>query len=94
MGVSTKIIEVLQNMYRSATFRVRVDANYKTKVIDATQGVLQGDPASPTLFSLLLADIDRYFIEHGHYRINEKIELLLFADDLILLADDIIGAPK
>ena len=94
MGVSSRIIAVLQSYYRAASFRVRTGRGIRSEEIESTQGVLQGDPASPILFSLLLADIDRFFVAEGHQKINEKIELLLFADDLIMMADDVIELQR
>ncbi|XP_043287106.1 uncharacterized protein [Venturia canescens] len=89
-GISTKIIKVMQNIYNKASFKIKANQFQRTSDISITQGVLQGDPASPILFSLLLADICHYFMDHGHERIKEKMELLLFADDIVLMADDVI----
>lgn len=66
--------------------KLKLDNNVKSGSIDITQGVLQGDTLSPILFSMFIHDIIKFSLKEGHIKIEEDIDLLLFADDLILLA--------
>ncbi|KAK2574774.1 hypothetical protein KPH14_013003, partial [Odynerus spinipes] len=43
---------------------------------------------SPTLFSLMIHDIDKYFEENGHNRIIKDMEILLFGDDLVIIGSN------
>lgn len=89
-GVSCKIIRIIKNLYENATMRVRVGASL-SKPFPITSGVLQGEPLSPLLFSLFLADIEAYFRDRGASGINldNRVDLLmlLYADDLVVFAE-------
>ncbi|XP_015122079.1 uncharacterized protein LOC107044644 [Diachasma alloeum] len=89
-GVSTRLIKVLSNFYGNAKTGVRISSDEKTKSSSITQGVLQGDPLSPILFILLLHDMATFFRSREHINVEKKMELLLFADDGLLLSDDIV----
>ena len=62
-----------------------------SKPFPITSGVLQGEPLSPLLFSLFLADIEAYFRDRGASGINldNRVDLLmlLYADDLVVFAE-------
>lgn len=88
-GVSSQLIRVLQDLYTKASMRVKLNNNSVTDYLDITEGVMQGDPLSPLLFIMLLFDIDLFFMDNGHREINERMKLLLFADDLVILAKNI-----
>ena len=52
-------------------------------------GVRQGDPASPILFKLFINDIGSYIGEENAPTLNGmKLSHLLYADDIVLLADN------
>jgi hypothetical protein len=51
-------------------------------------GVLERDSQSPILFSLTIYNIVEYVKHKGHKEIEEKIELLLFADGMIIIVDN------
>ena len=53
-------------------------------------GVRQGDPLSPTLFSLFINDLARQLKSEGPVLQvgNTKINILLYADDMVLLAEN------
>lgn len=89
LGVSTKIIRILQDLYSKATVRVRV-GDEVTESVPVTEGVLQGETLSPLLFILYLSDIETFFRENGCIGLNidgyNDVLMLLYADDLIIFA--------
>lgn len=89
-GVSPKFIRILKELYDKAALRVRVGGDLSSR-IEVTEGVLQGEILSPLLFLLYLADIEKELRRAGVEGINidgtHDLLLLLYADDLILLAD-------
>lgn len=89
-GISAKIIRFLQCLYGGANFRVRVN-NHHSRPFDVVEGVLQGEPLSPFLFSMFIIDIENYFRDRGVAGINidnyNDLLLLLYADDLVILSD-------
>lgn len=87
-GVSAQLIKVLQDYYRKACAKIRLAKNVKTETIDITEGVIQGDPISATLFILFLHDIEDYFIKSGHHNTQAKMEMGIFADDAYLTAEN------
>lgn len=89
-GVSCKLIRVIKNLYDNATMRVRVGGSL-SKSFPISSGVLQGEPLSPLLFSIFLADIETYFRKRGAAGINVDntvdLLMLLYADDLVIFSD-------
>lgn len=94
VGVSSQLIRIIKNIYEKANMKVMVNKNEKTNDIEITQGVLQGDSLSPTLFAMMLHDIAEFFKEKGHDNVIRDMELLLFADDLVLFAKDVIELQR
>ena len=89
MGVSTKILNLLQSMYGKASCRVTAN-NTLSSSFPCRKGVRQGCNLSPLLFCLYISDLESYLEINspGHVTLeNLKVQLLLFADDLVLLAD-------
>lgn len=94
VGISSQIIRVLNSLYNNANTQLKINNKEFTNNIRITKGVLQGDSLSPTLFSLMLYDIDEYFKRNGHKKIEEKMELILFADDMVIIADNLIDLQE
>lgn len=93
IGVPSKLIRILKDIYEQATMTVRT-ANGYTKRYEVAEGVLQGELTSPLLFSLYISDIDDIFkaLEANGVRginINHKtvMHVLAYADDMVILAD-------
>jgi hypothetical protein len=90
IGVSSKVIRLFSCLYRNASLTVEVGGR-STEPIPVMKGVLQGETASPLLFGLFVNDMEQYFRERGHHGIpiggSNDIIVLMFADDIVVLAD-------
>jgi hypothetical protein len=91
VGLSMKFVQNLQHIYRCAKAKVRTKFG-EGDFIDINNGVLQGESLSPKLFTLFLEDIINVLdsanicsIKIGTFDLN----ILLYADDLVLLAYNI-----
>jgi hypothetical protein len=67
--------------------------------IQSTIGVKQGCPLSPTLFEIYIDELESFLHEHiqegeGHFLHQVLISLLLFTDDLVLLASTPEGMQR
>ena len=91
MGLSSKIINIIRQIYENAYLTLEMNGNI-SKSIRINRGVLNGDSLSPRLFSLFVSDFDRFLSEAGLEGVsidaNNSISALIFAEDLILLADN------
>ena len=88
LGVSSKIIRTMTEIYKIAKARVRTNYDI-SETFPIEKGVLQGETISPILFTMYLEDlIDRYNSSSTMpiKVLNAAIHLLLYADDIILLA--------
>lgn len=97
LGIGSKIIKILTSLYSKATVSVKGPEGL-TKPIQVTKGVLQGETLSPTIFNLFTADLEEFLIKGGvrGVSIDSKTEILLlaYADDLAIMADNIVGMMK
>jgi len=90
MGINGRILDSLMEMYREVTMAVRVRGELGPE-FHANMGVKQGDPLSPLLFGLFIDRIESVFsnilpgvgIQMG----NMLVQVLLYADDLVLVAE-------
>ena len=93
MGVSKKSLNLLQFMYRKASCRVNAN-NILSSSFPCCKGVRQGCNLSLLQFSLYISDLETYLATNiaGSITLsNLKAQLLLFADDLVLLANSESG---
>ncbi|CAG5100682.1 Similar to jockey\pol: RNA-directed DNA polymerase from mobile element jockey (Drosophila funebris) [Cotesia congregata] len=92
LGVSPKLIKILRNLYNLAKFQVKSGHHLSNK-FDITEGVLQGEILSPTLFILYLHDIVDFFrarrVVGTRIDCSHDLLMLLYADDLIILASSV-----
>lgn len=94
-GMNGKIIQALKSMYSVVKARVRAGADLTEEFL-CPQGLKQGEVCSPVLFSLFINELTKEINKQGRHGIQlspEFIELfiLLFADDIILFSDSVIG---
>ncbi|XP_050503548.1 uncharacterized protein LOC126882617 [Diabrotica virgifera virgifera] len=80
----------IDNVYTLSSV-IQFHIRQKKTSFDVTAGVLQGETLSPLLFSLFIADIETFFYGNGARGVSidskNEILLLLYADDLVILAD-------
>ncbi len=85
----------VQSLYRYTDTCVRVNEMY-TDFFNVETGVRQGDNLSPTLFGLFVNDLAIEIkslgcgIKFGH----DQVSLLLYADDIVFLADSECNLEK
>ncbi|XP_043527953.1 uncharacterized protein LOC122538176 [Frieseomelitta varia] len=88
-GVSSHMVNTIKKIYKKANTRIK-SGTILTNEIDITRRVLPGNTLSSTLLSTMLYDIDKYFIQHDHTGVIKNMELLLFSDDLVIKANNLI----
>ena len=79
------------NSLLSNTFScVQLTSDLKTEYFNVSSGVRQGDPLSPTLFSLYINDLTCELKQAGPMMQlgNVNLNILLYADDMVLLAEN------
>jgi len=87
IGFSTKLVNIIEEIYRVTKARVWTKNGY-TKSFFAKSGVRQGCILSPELFNFFLNDLTEYIDIGGFYIDGVWIRILLYADDIVFLAED------
>lgn len=87
MGISTKVLNFIENVYQNTTAAVWTGRELSND-FETGSGVKQGCLLSPLLFSLYLNDLHEY-LEGGLFIDNMNIRVLMYADDIVMLADDV-----
>jgi len=87
-GVQGKMWRVIKNMYKVVESCVRIGPNAKTDWFGLEVGLRQGCILSPTLFLIFINGLAERLKEVGGARYRDiKVSLLLFADDIVLMAE-------
>ncbi|KAL1447205.1 hypothetical protein WDU94_013867 [Cyamophila willieti] len=105
IGVSSHLIRTIKSIYDKAKVSVRncQETNRTSEGIHLNKvalniGLLQGDGLSPLLYLLFVSDLIQYFETRGieGVRINAETRViaLMYADDLVLLANSDIMLQK
>ena len=84
---------MLKGIYRIMKVKV-ITSNGYTDSFDCPWGVKQGCIISPTLFNLYVNELHNFFKEKGVFQIplsEQKLSLLLYADNLVLFSDSVVG---
>ena len=94
-GIKGRLYKCVRSMYENVKARIRCGAKF-TDYIKCTRGVKQGDVCSPVLFSLFINDLALDIINNGRHGVSlssdfVQLVILLFADDMILLSETVIG---
>ncbi|BES91440.1 Reverse transcriptase (RNA-dependent DNA polymerase) [Nesidiocoris tenuis] len=84
-GVSNKFVNVLRGLYRETAASIWTKEGLSAE-FEVRMGVKQGCLASPLIFSLFLNDIGDC-LEGGIDIAGRNINMLLYADDLVMMAD-------
>lgn len=87
LGISTKVVNLLRNIYRNTKSSVWT-GNELSESFETFTGVKQGCLLSPLLFSLYLNDLHEN-LGGGLMIDGVNVRVLLYADDIVLLSDDI-----
>lgn len=88
-GICGDLIDMVKVLYADPTVTVKLDLKF-SDFIRSTSGVLQGDPLSPLLFILYIADAP--ITSWTDPTLNGiRISGLLLADDLMLLPSSVFG---
>ena len=88
-GIRGKILRSIYNLYDKTVSCVRIN-DHMTKWFNVESGVKQGDTLSTTLFSLYINDLVKDIKETGLGITinNEIVATLLYADDIVILAEN------
>ena len=94
-GIKGRLYKRVRSMYENVKARIRCGATF-TDYINCTRGVKQGDVCSPVLFSLFINELALDIIYNGRHGVSlsnvfVQLVILLFADDMILLSETVIG---
>ena len=84
-GLSSKMIRIIQHLYDDSCSRIW-DGSILSDEFKVKTGVKQGCILSPILFSLYLNDLP-FALPGGLNFDNTSVKILLYADDIVLLAD-------
>jgi hypothetical protein len=91
------LLAAVQKLYDGAVYQIR-DGQKCTGQVPCTRGIKQGCPLSPLLFSLYVSDLPGTLAEacpeEGIQLGEHKVQSLLYADDLTLLATTQRGAQR
>lgn len=96
LGISGTIIRTVQAIYEKANIQLKINGE-NSKPFEVTEGVLQGDKLSPTLFIVYIADLIDFLDSKGIQGINiglNCLRTLLFADDAVFFAGSIKEVKK
>ena len=89
LGINGKMYLALKNMLINTRSCVKINDKY-TEFFHVLNGVRQGDPISSSLFSVYINDLvsDINTLKMGINIGEDLVSLLLYADDLVLMAPD------
>ena len=96
LGISHKILAILQSMYAAAASCIKISKYEVTDQFPCQKGVRQGCILSPLLFSLFISDLETE-LRHNEsgVKLNRMaMDLLMYADDIVLISSSAAGLRK
>ena len=89
MGIKGKLFSAIRSLYNSVRSCVRING-LKTGWFDVNIGLRQGCALTPSFFKLFINDfaVSVKALGEGIDVGNEKVCILMYADDIVLLADN------
>ena len=94
-GLNGKMFNAIKSMYEIVRTKVRVRGDYTDSFL-CPRGLKQGETCSPVIFSLFINELTKDILENGKHGLQltpdlTQILILLFADDVALISDTVIG---
>jgi hypothetical protein len=88
LGLGERSVGIIQNLYKDTKRRITLPSGM-SDWLTSDAGVRQGCSLSPILFALYIADLDRHLqkVDAGTYVQGCRIQALVYADDVVLLAE-------
>ena len=88
VGINGKLLNLIQNMYSNVKCKV-VFNDIESDMFDVNEGVKQGCPLSPVLFSIYMNELKKIIKERklGISIFNTQIGSLFWADDVVLIGE-------
>ena len=92
MGLHNRMLTAIVSMYWAPSLQLKHGTECDPPFV-CTRGVRQGDPLSPLLFGVFFDRVERWFEQQEHppggvQLAGQVVRMLLYADDLVLLAED------
>ena len=100
LGVTGRILAVIKSLYGHDSAVVRSLPGIFRCNFRCPLGLKQGCPLNPTLFELYLDGLDKHLLDNANTDastlslIKVLVQLLLYADDIILMSESAAGPPK
>jgi hypothetical protein len=94
-GIDGKMLQALKSMYKVVKAKVRVGGDYTDSFL-CPRGLKQGEINSPIIFSLFINELTKDILAEGRHGVQlfpdlVQILIMLFADDVALISDSVIG---
>ena len=96
LGISQQTLTILQSMYSKAMSSLKLSNHEVTDQFRSEVGVRQGCNLSPLLFSLFISRLEAELAKNkmGTRLWNRPIDLLMYADDIVLMSSSEDGVEK
>ena len=98
IGISEILLMAIMRLYETMIGRLRTTEGFSNP-IQSTIGVKQGCPLSPTLFGIYIDELEAFLSDFsllgdGCHLHQVLISILLFVDDVVLLASSLEGLQR
>ena len=90
LGIRGKILDIIRSLYHNVRTRIKYQ-NTLSEDFSCILGARQGESLSPFIFSMYLNDIEEHFMLNGFKGVDIsflKMFLLLYADDIVIFAEN------